>query len=639
MDIIVKKAGIVLDKIYKYRFVLAFIIIVVLVLLDLNGSSIGLWNTFLGKDGNKDVILGKSRGIRSDEYIVNTMMAFSQYENNFGFTSNLLRGSDSTNMFIVYGQPVKDIAILFRIFLLGYLVFSPSRGLSFFWWSRMIALFLATFEFMMLITKKNKKVSFIATMLITFSPTIHWWFAVNYLVEMIVFAETAIVLLDKYLKENLYWKRLIYSLIIMLCAGNYAMSLYPAWLIPITYVFLPSLVWVFYENRKNIKFTKKDIITTVFELLFLVGMIARIFIKSKADISIVTNTVYPGKRVNNGGGYFLDLFINHGNLLFPYFKVFYNTCNPATVIDFGLVTIIIVIYALYKLKIKDFLLYFMCAISIFLGIYSIIGFPTILAKITFLSYTTSKRVKSIIGIINVFILSRTIILLKENCFSKRISILISVLFSVITGCVIGFVYHEQIDLRSVIWLSIFVSIIYFLILQWKDKRLEKLLIIAISFFSIVSVIIVNPLRVGTPVFESELGQKVKQINEEEPGMWMTQDMSGQFLIPFGVQTLNSIHTYPNLELWNKIDRDNKFEEVYNRFAHVNIEITDDSQVNFELIQNDVFKVYANIDALNSIGLKYICTKNDFKDTKNTEKNQLEKIGEAEGFNIYKIVNK
>ena len=270
MDIIVKKAGIVLDKIYKYRFVLAFIIIVVLVLLDLNGSSIGLWNTFLGKDGNKDVILGKSRGIRSDEYIVNTMMAFSQYENNFGFTSNLLRGSDSTNMFIVYGQPVKDIAILFRIFLLGYLVFSPSRGLSFFWWSRMIALFLATFEFMMLITRKNKKVSFIATMLITFSPTIHWWFAVNYLVEMIVFAETAIVLLDKYLKENLYWKRLIYSLIIMLCAGNYAMSLYPAWLIPITYVFLPSLVWVFYENRKNIKFTKKDIITTVFELLFLV---------------------------------------------------------------------------------------------------------------------------------------------------------------------------------------------------------------------------------------------------------------------------------------------------------------------------------------------------------------------------------
>ena len=75
----------------------------------------------------------------------------------------------------------------------------------------MIALFLATFEFAMLITNKNKKLSLIVTMLITFSPLVHWWFAVNNLVEMIVFAEIAIVLIDKYLLESNFKKRIFYK--------------------------------------------------------------------------------------------------------------------------------------------------------------------------------------------------------------------------------------------------------------------------------------------------------------------------------------------------------------------------------------------------------------------------------------------
>lgn len=118
--------------IYKYRFIIAIIILIFLVIFKLNGSSTSYWNLFFYKDGDEGVILGKSRGIRYDEYVVNTMMAFSQYENNFGFTSNLLRGSVNTNMFMLYGQPVKDIAVIFRLFLVRIFGFESRKRIIFF---------------------------------------------------------------------------------------------------------------------------------------------------------------------------------------------------------------------------------------------------------------------------------------------------------------------------------------------------------------------------------------------------------------------------------------------------------------------------------------------------------------------------
>ena len=67
----------VFEKIFKYRYLIGILILAICVVFEISGSSIGCWNNFLdGKE--KNVILGKSRSIRSDEWAVNTPMAFSQ---------------------------------------------------------------------------------------------------------------------------------------------------------------------------------------------------------------------------------------------------------------------------------------------------------------------------------------------------------------------------------------------------------------------------------------------------------------------------------------------------------------------------------------------------------------------------------
>lgn len=66
---------------YHYRFLLAFLVFILCVVFEISGSSIGLWQDFTGVSTESwdGVLLGKSREIRTDEWAVNTPMAFSQY--------------------------------------------------------------------------------------------------------------------------------------------------------------------------------------------------------------------------------------------------------------------------------------------------------------------------------------------------------------------------------------------------------------------------------------------------------------------------------------------------------------------------------------------------------------------------------
>ncbi|MDL2271221.1 hypothetical protein LJC03_05390, partial [Methanobrevibacter sp. OttesenSCG-928-I08] len=200
-----------MNFLYKYRFILGGLALIISVLLELHGSSIAELNI---SNLEHNPLFGISRPIRSDEYNVNTMLAFSQYFNEFGYFSNIIRGSP-TDMFIIYGQPVLDIAVIFRPFHWGYLFLSQGKGLSFFWVGRLIILFLVSFEMGMIFTKKNKILSLAYSLLITFSPLVQWWFAVNGLVEMLIFGQLSLILINFYTQTNDYYKRLLYSLVLI----------------------------------------------------------------------------------------------------------------------------------------------------------------------------------------------------------------------------------------------------------------------------------------------------------------------------------------------------------------------------------------------------------------------------------------
>jgi len=599
--------------IYRYRYFIVIVLFIVCIIFELNGSSISAWNSFINTGIEKDnVILGKNRNVRADEWATYTPMMFSQKFDGFKWFSNII-GADSTDVFMIYALPVLNLMQIFRPFQIGFLLFSNSRGLSFFWMGRLIALFLISFEFGMLITNKKKLMAMVYAFMITFSPMVQWWFAINGTVEIILFAELAIILLDKYLVDSNYKNRLIYLFGLVISAGGYLLVLYPAWQIPTAWVFLFVAIWIVLKDIKDVKIRKKDIIAIIVAMIVFILCMAYIFTKSLDTLKIILNTVYPGNRVENGGRTAFPLFKWVMNIFLPYKDVLLKMSTSEEAVMFTLfpLGIIMAIYGLVRNKHKDILTICLLIADAILLAYSIIGFPELLSKITLLSRTTGFRAYFGIGILDMILLIRAL-----SMNEKSINIFLSGILAIVLAGAIAYIAkkeeYQYITKNMFIAMFIMVSYLFFFGFRISSKFSKGLFSVGIIFVLIMAGFTVNPMRVGADdVLNSKILARVREINNKESGIWLVADMPypiPEYFVMAGVPLINATNTYPHLERWRTFDEEKKYENIYNRYAHIRVYIasTKEEFVNendkskrdrFELIGNDVFCMYIMPDEI------------------------------------------
>lgn len=628
---------------YKYRYFIAIILFILCVLFEISGSSIGIWKEFGVTDVEDDgVIWGTSRAIRSDEWAVLTPMMFSQQFDGFKYFSDIIR-ADKTDVFIVYGSPVLNLMQIFRPFLIGFLFLGISKGLSFFWCGRFIALFLVMLELFMILSKKNKLLSFLGAIMITLAPIVQWWFAVNGIVEIFVFGGLAVILLDKYMKNNNFTKRCLYLLGMIICAGGYILVFYPAWQIPMFYVFLALAVWVIIENRKQCKINRKDIFAIVVTLIVFISCMAYILLQSWDTIKLVMNTVYPGYRSLTGGGTGNKYFEYAMNIFLPFKDVLLDSNTSEKALVFGLfpIGIIISLFTMIKEKKKDLLLILLLVIYAFLGIWVIIGFPEIIAKITLMSNVQPTRAVLAVGFLDVLILIRSLAIV-DKTLKRKTAIVLSFILSgiIVLACKID--NRQYITIKMGIAMAIMCVYLFYFALRYKEKYSKYLLTCGLVFVLVMCGLTVNPIRTGVDViYESSVIKEVQKVNEQDAGKWIVEGIGfpiANFVLMAGVPVVNTTNTYPDLERWNKIDTEGKYEYVYNRYAHININLVDSEEKiseKFNLIQTDVFEVYLLPSELKELEIKYIFTPNQLEKYSNTECN-FNKVVDVNGYNIYKV---
>ena len=628
-----------LDFIYNKRYWIATCILVLCVVFQISGSSIGCWENVLGYNTDRGILAGISRPIRSDEWAVFTPMALGQVANGFPYENGNLRGGSPTDMFIVYGEPVKDISMIFRISQIGYLLFGAGAGLSFYWCFRFIALFMASFEFLMLITNKNKRLSLVGAIIILLSPTIQWWYSTNALIEMIVSAEIGLVLFDKYFKEESFKLRTVQMIGIFICIGTYALTFYPAWMVPVAYVFLPFLIWIIIENRKNIKFTKNDIIAFVIIALVFVGLMCRIFVKSWDTIITTLNTAYPGKRVILQGGSPVVYTGFIMNSLFTIVTSFDNPCDMAVMMDFWPVALILLGIYVLKEKKKDILISLSLIFVLILNLYYLFSAPEWLAKITLLSRSWYGRIYQVFGLLNIFILFR-ILANTEFKFKKIWALVIS---AVVAGlCILCAKYYYPTKVTLVIAGALFAvfTLVFYSILRYTENK--KMFTWVILIFMIVIGSLVNPVRAGINlVDEDPLLNQIEKINDEEEGMWALIEIGlPEINLPnvARARTLNSTSVYPNLELWRKIDEAHQYEDIYNRYAHIFITLVqNDEGTRFELLAPDVIRIFLTHEDLQKLGVNYLIRGAKLADMDETDEINLKELYKDDNYVIYKVI--
>lgn len=627
------------DFIFKKRYIIGLFVFAFLVIGKYNGSSIEIWNRIIQPSYqlNSGVVIGKARDIRSDEWLVSTPITLSQatdqvnyseYNNLLGATSNLVTLNPklpNKNIFSLLSSPNN----------IGYLLLGEERGFSFSWYFCYFLLFFSSLELFMIITKKKKLLSFLGAVLVTLSPVIQWWQSP----QIVSYGNLAIVIFYYFINSDNKKSKILLSLLFGYSGVLYIMCLYPAWQVPYGYCYLILMIWIVVMNKDKVSW--RDLFYIIPAISVIALIILPLLISNKEVFEITTNTVYPGQRLSTGGGEWRLLFTYINSIYYP-FKDFGNPCEFSQYISIFPIPLIYGIYVMIKNKKVDL---FICLSTILLLILCAwVCFPmgTVFSKISLLYMTTEARVQVAIGFLSVVLLIYILSNYQKNKIDKfnlkRLLIFIVSLFAAfiivkISNSVTQDIFPGYVSFSTSIISGFILTVVIFLIFL-NYKKTNIFLSMIMIFLSVISGAIVSPINKGLDVFYSKpISNEISDLAKEDKNSIFLASDSGitlsNYIVVNGVRTINTTNYIPNLELYKELDTNGEYNDVYNRYEHVAVNIVDEP-TKFILNQDDYITINLNKNDVCKINVNYLITNNS-----NDNYNSFNLIYDEYGIKIFR----
>lgn len=609
-------------KLYNFiiekRYIIAGIALIVLTILGYTGSSIGTLSQWIVEPEKDNTLLGSYRFIRSDEYGVESLISANQKNNGMKINSDYLRATNTNNIISVH-VPIKDLAIsLARPYNIGYFFLNFDMAFSLAWNIKFIALLLVTFEMFQIITNNKKYMSLIGTILIAFSSVISWWYGV--ILEIIIFGELALICIDKFMQTQKSCTKLGWSVLFAYSMVAYVGTLYPAWIISFGYVFLALGIWIIIKNIKEYKFSKIDLLCIVLIIGIFAVFLTRFYVLLEEALQIILNTSYPGDRNERGGGGIKYLFSYVYNFLLPFVETEDNMSYASMLSIFPVPIVMGLIYIYKKEKHTSFIFPMLTAL-ILESVWCMVGFPSFLGKISLMNLVSVERCAIAVALGCIYLYMYMISNIEEKYITlinaMRITLVLLVVFAVVDKPAIF-----QVSKNYIYIFTIIVTLFYFLILNSTDKKYRFIFLSCVIILNLLSSIFVNPITKGTGIInETNFAKAIQNENLiDSDAVWITENMDmivSNYLVANGAKTLNSTNTYPNEEFWKIIleDKCEENREIWNRYAHVRIRLTDeDTSINLKA--QDKIIVNLNYDKLSQLNVKYIVSYKDENELEN-----------------------
>ncbi|MFI3125163.1 hypothetical protein ODU07_06650 [Streptococcus suis] len=635
------------DLIIGYRYFIGIFFLIFGLVFELHGSSIGNWNNYgvsetiwgtksttkndlsEGESGIKAItntannwisippkpdgtIIGTPRMIRTDEWLVQTPFYLSQSQvGNQLVNPNYLESGQ--NMLISYNAPIFHISALGKPFNWGFLFLDSSKGLSWYWCFKIIGLILLSFEISMILTRKNKLISSIGSLWITFTPAVQWWF-MQHLGDILFNSLLLIVSIYHFFNSSKMVNKVLHALLISIGMIGFVFVIYPAFQVPFAYVVLLFFVVELTKSIKEKRFQKRDVFIISITVLLTSLIIFYCLIESIDAIRLTLNTVYPGSRVSTGGEISISQISEFlYNFIIP-FKIpsFSNQVELSSAIHFAPILLVLIPFYIKKENYRDNLFELgLVAYFIFLIFYSIVGIPTTLAKITLFSFVTSSRAWQALSILGVMIsvwIIGAIWNQSKNFLDRKKFFVYSVLL---------ILFLVQVSLLNQDYISLSISFIlvlfYFCVAVLIINR-SRLGLGLLTLVICLTGMTVNPVVHGLGVLENKsLSVKIKEIvSKDSEGTWIT-DSNNLYQFPqiFGAKTIGGVRFYPDINLMRKIDSENKFENYWNRYAHIHFILIED-ETYMENPAPDNLKIHLNVDEIKNLDVKYVLTNRDLE---------------------------
>ena len=610
----------------------------------IHGFSIPIWGDLIHEPPVQPLI-GKARGIRSDDWVVLQPLAISQTKSNPKFqVTNPLIG-EGMNMLLVGPAAIKNQAVLFNPHTWGYFV-SANFGLT--WcWNFYVFSFLFSFFFLFLLCTKNAAtISALGSLALLFSPFFQFW-SLNS-AAMAAEGALAVVLATHLLLYSKGWKSVLLGVGVGWSLTSFGYWLYPAFQVPIAWTGITiffGLIFRHLGEGKIIQWTRYQTLGVMSAVLIPLLSFYFFYHDAKDAILVMANTVYPGKRISHGGEFSpWRLFSNN---LIPFgfigeYKVFGNISEAGSSILIYPVVFAVLILDQWRKKIDP--------LVISLGI-ALIGFtlwawapvPDWLALITGFSRVPGSR--SVIGhaVTNIALLvTVSALYFKEGWRfgnQHKKALIIGAVWLILMMLLFPFATQDApgvTGFKKVIWvlyaLGVNFSLAYGVGLRHK---LAPIALLFVFHFGVSAPF--NPVvKGGAEIFETS-GLAKTLLHQPRESKWAVFGDSGlaSFTRTVGFRTINGVHFYPQFELWKKLDPKESFKTIYNRYAHVGFRAVP-SQKEFQILlkQADVIEVAISPDDPRFLGLGVDCILSQGELPKGASSHWTH-VSQFESFHIYK----
>ena len=580
----------------------AALFLLTMTVAKIHGFSLPMWHDFIDQTPQTEVLAGKSRGVRSDDWVVTLPMAFSQAVHDPAFpVENPLIGSGQ-NMLLPGRIPAGSWQILLKPDTIGFIA-GTDYGLAWGWWFPVLCLFLAAYLFAMRMTKGRVWFSISAGAALIFSPFFQFW-SFN---TALAFASSlfCLVIFFNLVKSDKLSHSLSLGCLLGYIGSVFIMTGYPpvqiglGHFVLITGIVIYFWAWPDLKKTKRIRYLSMGLALAILLTGLLVGNTLRDAIPT---ITAMTSTVYPGHRVESGGSIpFARVF---SNLVFASknvgnWDVLGNVCEAASFMYLFPLTGFIVISRWRRLYDRNQRI---AAAGMGIGIlvtlcWMVIGFPTWIAHWSLFESLPANRAHASLGMfdwsLSVLVLGGTSAIAgsepKSNSRSLYRGAGLAVLFTILL--VAGFELNAIAHVAPMRMVSLGAGwlIVGYLALCNRPQAMALAAAIAISVTGHF-----NPIVRGgsSYLLENPLALMMKTVSKKYPEeKWVVvrdDEVLGNYPRLIGLPGLNGAHFAPQMTLWSAFDPTGQQRMSYNRYARIVVDTVSGSQVTFSVPKPDSF---------------------------------------------------
>ncbi len=606
---------------YKTNFFLAALVIYLLIvtLFSINGSSVGMWNEFFDQKADSQILFGKPKLIRVDEWSLHTPAILSQCNNPKPFpVENYSLGAYKTPL--IMNLPVAHFSTFLRPQYWLFFLVGTEKAYAFYWGMKLALLVGGVFLLLMILLENNFFLSVFGALWVYFSSYMQWWYSSPAMLPELVgyfalFTSAFIIGLTSKRKTLI----IAACFLFLVSFFNFVVSLYPPYQVPLLYlsfcivagVILPRWRYVLSESLKN----RFGAICICVSLLATAGLLLVWYLDVRQTLDVLANTLYPGMRRTLGGGIstaqifngFSGFFVNEIN--FP--KIWKNVCESSNFILLFPIPMTIMCWRWFTQKKMSPLDASLAIFILIIVFWQIAGFPRLVAKVSLLDRVPENRALMPLGIASIiwtcYALQQH--LKDKNLPSWRLKIIVPsiMLIGVLILCIyLNAVTGQFLSVYQIIIVCIFASLAGLL---WVGKQ-SLLFALLILLPNIYFNGLVNPICAGLkPILHNPLYEKVNHIVNQEPASkWVVFDkkypLIANFLYATGANIYNGVKYVPHLGEMKHLSTKNSDIRIYNRFGAISLSPVETSEIKFSLSSRDwyIISVSSGNDCWKKLGI-------------------------------------